>query len=80
VYFITDGTVDSNDVYINNFTNTASDKYFLTEYTVLEYINSTATGGQYINLGCQLMENTDPVRLDIKFKIDGKGNDVGNGS
>ena len=79
VYFITDGTVDSNDVYINNFTNTASDKYFLTEYTVLEYINSTATGGQHINLGCQLMENTDPVRLDIKFKIDGRGNDVGNG-
>lgn len=76
VYFISDGTVDSNDVYINNFTNTDSEEYFLTHYTELEYINSTATGCQHINLGCRLMENTDDIRIDIKFKIDGKGGDI----
>ena len=73
IYFISDGTVDSNDIYINNYNHSFS------QYTKLEYINSTATGGQHINLGCRLMENTDDIRIDIKFKIDGKGNDVGNG-
>jgi len=45
VYFISDGTVDSNDVYINNFIITNNDEYFLTHYTELEYINSTGSGG-----------------------------------
>ena len=61
-------------------TNTDSEEYFLTQYIKLEYINSTATGCQHINLGCKLMENTDDIRIDIKFKIDDKGNDVGNGN
>ena len=74
IYFISDGTIDSNDIYINNYNNSFS------QYTELEYINSTASGGQHINLGCRLMENTDDIRIDIKFKIDGKGNDVGNGT
>ena len=42
---------------------------YLEEYEQLEYISSTATGGQYINLGCKLMENTDDIHIDIKFKI-----------
>lgn len=51
------------------------DLYYLEEYDQLEYISSTATGGQYIDLGCQLMENTDDIRMYIKFNIKGNGKD-----
>jgi hypothetical protein len=43
------------------------------EYIPLEYISSTSTGGQYIDLGCHLMENTDDIQIDIKFNIKGEG-------
>ena len=42
---------------------------YLEEYDQLEYISSTATGGQYIDLGCQLMNSTDDIKIDIKFNI-----------
>lgn len=44
-------------------------------YIPLEYISSTQTGGQYINLGCKLFENTDDIRIDIKFNMKGGGKD-----
>ena len=46
---------------------------YLEEYYQLEYISSTQTGGQYIDLGCKLMENTDDIRMYIKFNIKGFG-------
>lgn len=45
----------------------------LTRYKPLEYISSTQTGGQYVDLGCQLMNNTDDIKIDIKFNIRGVG-------
>ena len=39
----------------------------------LEYISSTSTGGQYIDLGCKLMENTDDIHIDMKFNFKGHG-------
>lgn len=42
-------------------------------YEELKYISSTASGGQYIDLGCHLMENTDDIQIDIKFNIKGVG-------
>ena len=39
----------------------------------LEYISSTSTGGQYIDLGCKLMENTDDIQIDMKFNFKGHG-------
>ena len=47
--------------------------YYMNEYQVLDYISSTATGGQYIDLGCKLMENTDDIRIDMKYNIKGHG-------
>lgn len=44
-------------------------------YERLEYISSTQTGGQYINLGCNLFENTDDIIIDIKFNLKGGGKD-----
>lgn len=44
-------------------------------YEFLEYISSTKTGGQYIDLGCHLFENTDDIIIDIKFNIKGGGKD-----
>lgn len=41
----------------------------------LEYISSTQTGGQYIDLGCHLFENTDDIIIDIKFNLKGGGKD-----
>lgn len=43
------------------------------KYRKLLYISSTKTGGQYIDLGCHLMENTDDIRIDIKFNIKDRG-------
>ena len=45
------------------------------KYTPVEYISSTKTGGQYIDLGCHLFENTDDIIIDIKFNIKGGGKD-----
>ena len=42
-------------------------------YTELKCISSTKTGGQYINLGCKLMETTDDIQIDIKYNIKGHG-------
>lgn len=39
----------------------------LFKYRKAQYISSTQTGGQYIDLGCKLMENTDDIEIDIKF-------------
>lgn len=44
-------------------------------YIPLEYISSTKTGGQYIDLGCNLFQNTDDIRIDIKFNLKGGGKD-----
>jgi len=49
---------------------------YLQHYKRLEYISSTQTGGQYIDLGCHLLENTDDIKIDIKFNI----RDVGKSS
>lgn len=43
------------------------------KYRKLSYISSTQNGGQYIDLGCKLMENTDDIRMYIKFNIKGFG-------
>lgn len=43
------------------------------KYKPIQYISSTQTGGQYIDLGCHLMENTDDIQIDIKFNIRGVG-------
>lgn len=48
---------------------------YLQHYKRLSYISSTQTGGQYINLNCKLFENTDDIRIDIKFNIKGGGKD-----
>ena len=62
-------------VYLDSNLNTVK---FMQEYKQLEYISSTKTGGQYIDLGCQLMENTDDIQIDIKFNIKGYGKDRNN--
>lgn len=49
---------------------------YFPKYKRLEYISSTKTGGQYIDLGCKLFENTDDFCMKIKFSI--KGNGKGN--
>ena len=59
-------------VYLDSNLNTVK---FMQEYEQLEYISSTQTGGQYIDLGCKLMENTDDIQIDIKFNIKGYGKD-----
>ena len=46
---------------------------YFPKYKRLNYISSTVTGGQYIDLGCKLLENTDNIRIDIKFNIKGRG-------
>ena len=46
---------------------------YFPKYKRLAYISSTKTGGQYIDLGCHLMENTDDIRIDIKFNIKDRG-------
>lgn len=45
------------------------------KYTPIEYISSTKTGGQYIDLKCHLFENSDDIRIDIKFNMKGGGKD-----
>lgn len=57
-------------IYLDSNLNTVK---FMQEYQQLEYISSTSTGGQYIDLGCHLMENTDDIQIDIKFNIKGEG-------
>ena len=46
---------------------------YMQEYQQLEYISSTKTGGQYIDLGYHLLENTDDIQMDIKFNIKDRG-------
>ena len=46
---------------------------YLPKFKRLSYISSTKTGGQYIDLGCHLLENTDDIRIDIKFNIKDRG-------
>ena len=43
------------------------------KYRKLSYISSTSTGGQYIDLGCKLLEDTDDIQLDIKFNVKNHG-------
>ena len=57
-------------VYLDNNSNTVK---YMEEYVQLEYISSTSTGGQYIDLGCHLLENTDDIQIDIKFNMKGEG-------
>lgn len=45
----------------------------ISRFRQVEYISSTSTGGQYIDLGCKLLENTDDIKIDIKFNIRGVG-------
>lgn len=59
-------------VYFNNSAKTFD---YMKKYIPLEYISSTSTGGQYIDLGCKLFENTDDIRIDIKFNMKGGGKD-----
>lgn len=58
-------------VYLNNIEKTFD---YMPKYQVLDYISSTATGNQYIDLGCKLMENTDNIQIDIKFNSHGDSN------
>jgi hypothetical protein len=62
-------------IYLDSNSNTVK---YMEEYQQLEYISSTSTGGQYIDLGCHLMENTDDIQIDIKFNIKGYGKDGNN--
>ena len=62
-------------IYLDSNLNTVK---FMQEYKQLEYISSTQTGGQYIDLGCHLLENTDDIKIDIKFNIKGVGKISGN--
>ena len=57
-------------IYLDSNLNTVK---FMQEYKQLEYISSTKTGGQYIDLDCHLLENTDDIKIDIKFNIRGIG-------
>lgn len=57
-------------IYLDSNLNTVK---FMQKYKQLEYISSTPTGGQYIDLGCHLMENTDDIQIDIKFNVKGHG-------
>jgi len=57
-------------VYLNANLNTVK---YMEEYQQLQYISSTSTGGQYIDLGCKLLENTDDIQIDIKFNVKGHG-------
>ena len=57
--------------YVHMFTNKTLD--YEQKYIPVEYISSTETGGQYIDLGCHLMENTDDIKINIKFNIRGTG-------
>ena len=50
---------------------------YMPKYQVFDYISSTLTGGQYIDLGCMLMENTDDIQIDIKFNIHNVGDAQG---
>ena len=47
--------------------------YYMKDYQLLDHISSTSTGGQYIDLGCKLMENTDDIQIDMKFNFKGHG-------
>ena len=49
------------------------------KYKPLQYISSTKTGGQYIDLGCHLLENTDDIKIDIKFNFKGRGKNASGG-
>jgi hypothetical protein len=62
-------------IYLDSNLNTVK---FMQKYKQLEYISSTPTGGQYIDLGCHLMENTDDIQIDIKFNIRNRGKDSTN--
>ena len=64
-------------IYLDTNLNTVK---FMQEYKQLEYISSTQTGGQYINLGCKLFENTDDIRIDVKFNMKGGGKDYNDSS
>lgn len=55
------------------FDNSNRNINYMPKYKVLDYISSTSTGGQYIDLGCHLLENTDDIQIDIKFNIKGVG-------
>ena len=59
--------------YIYFDSNTKAVK-FMQKYKQLEYISSTSTGNQYIDLGCKLMANTDNIQIDIKFNSHGNSN------
>lgn len=70
-----------NILFANNFrigeqeANIYYGNILLTRYKPLEYISSTQTGGQYIDLGCKLLENTDDIEIDMKYNPKGKGKD-----
>lgn len=74
-------TENSLQTYMNNNWNSPHIYYaqnnrttdYEEKYIELEYISSTQTGGQYIDLGCHLMENTDDIKIDIKFNFKGRG-------
>lgn len=68
------GSIEAESMYIGN-NLIWSHSRLSTEYTELNYISSTQTGGQYIDLGCKLMENTDDIQMYIKFNIKGNGKD-----
>lgn len=58
-----------------HFDNSSKTLDYYEAYERLEYISSTQTGGQYINLGYHLFENTDDIIIDIKFNLKGGGKD-----
>ena len=53
-------------IYLDSNLNTVK---YMEEYQQLEYISSTQVGHQYVDLGCKLLENTDDIEIDIKFKL-----------
>lgn len=66
------GNTQAQKVYIGS-TQVWSASRLPSGYTELPYISSTLTGGQYMDLGCKLLETADDIRIDIKFKIIGNG-------
>ena len=79
--YLVDNYIKNNFISPHIFLNKSNKSLDYEEkYTPVEYISSTQTGGQYINLNCNLFQNTDDIIIDIKFNLKGGGKDYGDSS
>lgn len=76
------GTQEAQALYIGNslIWQKTSTSVLPSGYTQLDYISSTQTGGQYINLNCNLFQTTDDITINIKFNLKGGGKDYNESS